>query len=593
MTAVPLLATALVAEPDVFALRRDGRAVAEAVGLGAQDQIRLATALSELGRDRLGCTEVTIHFSLLAQPTATLEVTLRWTGGQAPAADALRCARRLVSDLDHEIRGPGGRIVLRQPVRLPEERFTEAAGRVAAAVHDGPATSREEDLRMQTRDLILALEQARAHGDELQALNAELEQTNAGVMALYTELSSELEQTNIGVVALHAELEDKSRRLREASEAKTRFWANVSHELRGPLNSVIGLSRLLAEAPEGELGEQQRHQVSLIAASGETLRALVDELLDVAKAEAGQLVPQPAPVDLGLVLAQLEAVIRPSLPHPGVELVFPGPAGLPALVTDETMLIRILRNLISNSVKFTESGHVRIEVAGPEPGSERVAITVEDTGIGIAEAEHERIFEEFYQVRGPHQRGKAGTGLGLPYARRLTELLGASLTVASEPGSGTRMTVCLPVAAQPAPDSSAPSAPSASLASFAKVPCLVSADDDRAFAAAFRPVLASVAERVVQVADGADLIAAARREHAAALVVDLDMPEVDGYEAVRRLADAPDLADVPVVVVTAFPPEQVDRARLNHARAVLAKDAVDAAGLARALGVPEQKPEPK
>ena len=581
MTAVQLLATALVAEPDVFALRRDGRTVAEAVGLGAQDQIRLATALSELGRDRLGCTEVTIHFSLHARPAAVLEVTLRWAGGPAPGADALRSARRLVSDLDQEVRGPGGRVVLRQPVRLPEERFAEAAARVAAAVHDGPATSREEDLRMQTRDLILALEQARAHGEELQALNAELEQTNAGVMALYTELSSELEQTNIGVVALHAELEDKSRRLREASEAKTRFWANVSHELRGPLNSVIGLSRLLTEAPDGELGEQQRHQVSLIAASGETLRALVDELLDVAKAEAGQLVPQPAEVDVGLVLAQLEAVIRPSLPHPRVELLFPGPAGLPALVTDETMLIRILRNLISNSVKFTEAGHVRIEVAGPEPGAERVAIAVEDTGIGIPEAEHERIFEEFYQVRGPHQRGKAGTGLGLPYARRLTELLGGSLTVDSEPGAGTRMTVTLPVAAAPPP------------ASFEKVPCLVSADDDPAFAAAFRPVLACVAARVVQVADGADLIAAARREHADALVVDLDMPEVDGYEAVRRLADAPDLADVPVVVVTAFPPEQVDRPRLAHARAVLAKDGVDAPGLARALGVPARGPEPK
>jgi len=578
---VPLLATALVSEPDVFALRRHGRAVAEAVGLGAQDQIRLATALSELGRDRLGCTEVTIHFALLARPTATLEVTVRWAAGPAPAEDALRSAYRLVNDLDHEIRGPGGRIVLRQPVRLPEERFTEAAERVAAAVHDGLVTSREEDLRMQTRDLILALEQARAHAEELAALNAELEQTNAGVMALYTELSSELEQTNIGVVALHAELEDKSRRLREANESKTRFWANVSHELRAPLNSVIGLSRLLAEAPEGELGEQQRHQVALIAASGETLRALVDELLDVAKAEAGQLVPQPAEVDLGLVLAQLEAVIRPSLPRPEVELLFPGPAGLPTLVTDETMLIRILRNLISNSVKFTESGHVRIEVSGPGPGSDRVAITVEDTGIGIPEADHERIFEEFYQVRGPHQRGKAGTGLGLPYARRLTELLGGCLTVASAPGRGTRMTVSIPVAAEPAP------------AAFAKVPCLVSADDDPTFAAAFRPTLAGIAERVVQVGDGADLLAAARQERADALVVDLDMPEVDGYEAVRRLAEAPDLADVPVVVVTAFPPEQVDRSRLAHARAVLAKDTVDGPALARALGVPTRKPEPR
>jgi signal transduction histidine kinase len=580
MTASPvqLLATAVAQEPDVFALRRDGRVIAEIAGLERQDQIRLATALSELGRDRLGCAEVTVRFALAADPAPALEVTMRWADGPPPAAEALGSARRLVRELTDQSVGRRGVIVLRHSLSVSRERFQEIADLVARALHDSTAANREEDLRAQTRDLIVALEEARAHGEELKLLNQELEQTNAGVVALYSELSDELEQTNSGVVALHAELEDKTRQLREASEAKTRFWANVSHELRGPLNSVIGLSRLLIDAAPEELGEQQREQVSLIAASGETLRTLVDELLDVAKAEAGQLVPQPAEVDLRLLLAQLEAVLRPAIPHPGVALLFPDPASLPTLVTDETMLTRVLRNLIGNSLKFTESGHVRVEV-GPIPG-ERLEITVADTGIGIPEPDQERIFEEFYQVRGPHQRGKAGTGLGLPYARRLVELLGGSLTLASTPGRGTLVTVRLPTGTVPAP------------AAPIRLARVLSADDDAAFAATFRPLLEQIAETVLQLGDGAEVLEAARREAPSAIVLDLDMPQTDGYETLRLLAASEDLAAVPVVILTGYPPELVERARLGHARAVLAKDRVTVHELAHALGitVPEADP---
>ena len=571
--AVQLLATALMAEADVFALRRDGRLIAEAAGLDQQDQIRLATALSELGRDRIGCAELTVRFALVAEPAPVLEVTFRWTDGPQPAFEALRSTRRLVRDLTVQSVGRRGVVVLRQLVPVSSDSFAGIAERVAGTLQDRAAASREEDLRAQTRDLIVALEESRAQGEELKLLNAELEQTNTGVMALYSELSSELEQTNTGVVALHAELEDKSRQLREASEAKTRFWANISHELRGPLNSVIGLSRLLAEAGPDELGEQQREQVSLIAASGETLRTLVDELLDVAKAESGQLVPQPAEIELGLVLAQLEAVLRPSVPHPGVALLFPDPHSLPTLVTDETMLTRVLRNLISNSLKFTEAGQVRIEVrTDARPG--RVEISVADSGIGIPEQDQRRIFEEFYQVRGPHQRGKAGTGLGLPYARRLVELLGGSLTLTSAPGHGTRVTVDLPTgtaAGQPGPG---------------RVARLLSADDDPVFAAVFRPLLERIADTVVQVGDGAEVLEAARRERPSAIVLDLDMPGLDGYQTLARLEAATDLAAVPVLVVTGYPPEMVDRARLGHARAVLAKDRIALGDLARALGLP-------
>ena len=574
-----LLATAVAHEPDVFALRRDGRAIAEIVGLERQDQIRLATALSELGRDRLSCAEVTVRVSLAADPTPVLEVTMRWADGPPPAAEALGSARRLVRELTEQSVGRRGVIVLRHSVPVPGERFPEIADLVARALHDRSAANREEDLRAQTRDLIVALEEARAQGEELKLLNRELEQTNAGVMALYSELSSELEQTNTGVVALHGELEDKSRRLREVSEAKTRFWANVSHELRGPLNSVLGLSRLLAEAEPEALGGQQREQVSLIAASGETLRVLVDDLLDVAKAESGQLVPLPAPVELGPLLARLEAVMRPLVASPAVVLAFPDPASLPTLLTDETMLTRVLRNLIGNSLKFTESGQVRVEV--DSAAADWIEIAVADTGIGIPEPDQARVFEEFYQVRGPHQRGKAGTGLGLPYARRLVELLGGTLALSSTPGRRTRGAVRLPIGAVPAP------------AALTRVPNLVSCDDDAAFSAALQPLLAQLAETVVQVADGAELLEAVHRAPPSAIILDLDMPGLDGYETIRLLAASENLAAIPVVVLTAFPPAQLDRASLGHARAVLTKDRLSLGDLARALGLappPEADP---
>ena len=438
--------------------------------------------------------------------------------------------------------------------------------------------------------------------EKLRLRNEELERDHASMLALYEEISQELEQTNSGVVALHAELEDKSRQLREASESKTRFWANVSHELRSPLNSVIGLSRLLAESDPSELGGQQREQVALIAASGQTLLALVDDLLDVAKAEAGQLTPQLAPVDVALLLARIEAVVRPAAPDPRVELVFTAPDGLPALVTDETMLTRVLRNLIGNSLKFTENGHVRLNV---RPARGMIEFVVEDTGVGIPPGELTKVFEEFHQVRGTHQRGKAGTGLGLPYARSLVTLLGGSIELTSTVGVGTTVVAALPAAAmaegsqgspisqgsqaspgsQVSPGSPPPLVSQGSMIAepAARLPLIAAADDDPAFAALFRPALEAVAEQVVQLPGGLELLAFVAREQPSAIVVDLDMPGVDGYETVRVLAGDARLAAVPVVVVTGCPADQVDRARLGHARAVLSKDTVDADALRRAF----------
>ncbi|MFI1018678.1 sensor histidine kinase [Streptomyces sp. NPDC020965] len=439
----PLVTLGIGSAQDVFSLRRSGQEAAETLRMERQDQVRLATALSELGRERLGSSELTASFDLREDGPIVLVVTLQWARGAEPAGQALQLASRLLHRVRH-LPGTPHRIVLEQPVppgdtlRVRREQLQKALRRTA------PATM-EEELRAQTRDLITTLEETRAQREELRRLNDELEETNRGVLALYTELSQELETTNSGVVALHTELEDKSRLLRAASEAKTRFWAHVSHELRTPVNAVVALSRLLLDPESARLDDDQHRQLSLIASSGQTLLSLVNDLLDVAKAESGQLEPQLGPVDLHAVVGQLGGALGSTVRTDAVVLRLPPLAELPVLVTDEVLLTRILRNLLSNALKFTEEGEVSLEVHAVKAESGPwLAFTVTDSGIGIPAAEQQRVFEEFYQVPGPHQRGRPGTGLGLPYARTLTELLGGSLELTSSPGCGTRVEFRLP-----------------------------------------------------------------------------------------------------------------------------------------------------
>lgn len=323
---------------------------------------------------------------------------------------------------------------------LTEQRHEEVRAQLAALAPSMPM----DELLEQNEQLLRALDEVRTQRDELARLNDELTETNRGVMALYIQLSEELEETNRGVVALYAELDEKSAQLRAASEAKSRFLANVSHELRAPVTSIIGLGRLMTDSGSDPLTAEQIRQIELIRGSATDLLSLVNDLLDLAKAEAGRLEPTWADVDLRVLFGQLRGTLRALPARPDVELIVEEPAG-PALVrSDEVLLAQVLRNLLTNGLKFTERGEVRMRARRLPDGGGWWALTVSDTGVGIPPELHERIFEEFYQVPGGARAPGSGTGLGLPYARRLVTLLGGSLEVASVPGEGSVFTVLLP-----------------------------------------------------------------------------------------------------------------------------------------------------
>ena len=454
-----ILAFDLQDETAVFAARHAGREVAVALGVDPEIAVRVATSVSELSREVLAAGGGRIAFEL-PQPTR-MQTVLTTRGRPESLEQGLAAARRLMDGVEVATGPDGGSVVvlltaLDPPVELDPDRRRSLAERLPGTV----ARSAIDELHTQNRELVTALSEVREQRDALARVNAELEETNRGVMALYDELSGELETTNQGVVALYAELDDKSRQLREASESKSRFLNNISHELRTPGNSVLGLARLLLDPAAEPLSAEQRQQVDLIRTSAEDLLRLVNELLDLAKAESGRIEPVVEPVDLTALFDELRGTIGPLVTRDAVVLDVQPPTGVEDLRTDLTLLRHVLRNLLSNAVKFTERGAVTLrgEVADAT-GGKLLLVTVRDTGIGIAEADQPRVFEEFFQVRGTLQAQAKGSGLGLPFARRLAVLLGGDVRLVSVPGEGTTFTLDLPLTGRPeslAPEGAVP-----------------------------------------------------------------------------------------------------------------------------------------
>ena len=436
----PLWSLALRREEDVVSARRRAREAAERAGFERQDATRIATAVSEIARNAVGYAGGGTVELFVADGALSVRVADRGPGiphvddvlgGRYTSPTGLGAgitgARRLMDDFHVDTAEGRGTTVVMSMKLPPGTRLGEAdAARIAAELARGDPPEPVRELYEQNREVLGALAALEERKEELERLNRELEDTNRGVVALYAELDQRAEQ------------------LRLANDLKAQFLSYMSHEFRTPLDSILALSGLLLARTDGPLTAEQETQVGFVRRSARDLLDMVDDLLAASRVDAGQVKVRPSRFAVEDVYNAVRAMLRPLMDDGGPPLVWEVEPELPILHTDEAKVAQILRNLVSNALKFTEEGEVRVS-ATRGPGEGTILFRVADTGIGIAPEDRERIFRDFAQVASHLQRRVRGSGLGLPLSRKLAVLLGGDLGVESTPRAGSVFSLVVPV----------------------------------------------------------------------------------------------------------------------------------------------------
>jgi signal transduction histidine kinase/CheY-like chemotaxis protein len=532
-------------EHDVVLARQRARQIAERIGFEPQDQTRIATAVSEIARNAFtyagggrvefaleGATAPQVLAVVVADDGPGIAELPAILGGQYRSATGMGVgmlgARRLMDQFEVASEpGRGTRIVLRKLLpRRSRVIGVEELGRIGQELAGRQPYDPAAELQQQNQELLRALQELGARQEELVALNRELEDTNRGVVALY------------------AELDEKADHLRRADDLKSRFLSNMTHEFRTPVNSIQALARMLLDRTDGELTSEQERQVTFIRKAADALGELVNDLLDLAKVEAGKTVVRPIEFRVENLFGALRGMLRPLLVNEAVNLVFEEPEGIPAIHNDEAKVSQILRNFVSNALKFTERGEVRVS-AVLTPSGDAVEFRVADTGIGIAPEDRERIFQEFSQVEHPLQHRVRGTGLGLPLCRRLAALLGGEVRVESALGLGSTFTVVIPTVH--APSVAAPRTGWGVAGD--RLPILVVEDAPETILL-YEKYFAGGPFQVVAVQtlrDAREALAAVRPR---ALVLDVLLRGEDAWSFLTEVKRRPDAQAMPVVIVS-------------------------------------------
>ena len=474
--------------------------------------------------------------------------------------------------------------------RRRDGEFLELAGEgIGAAVAAAQYRQRLQDALAETQQLN---EELQVQQEELRTANEELEEQSRVLEESQTNLENqqaELEQTNdqlaeqalnldqknSALTLAQEELRARALELERASRYKSEFLANMSHELRTPLNSSLILAKLLSDNTQGNLNDEQVRFAKTIYSAGNDLLQLINDILDISKVEAGKLDLVPEEVPLRRTVEALTMVFEPLAMQKKLAFRVDIDQSVPGtLHTDRQRLAQILKNLLSNAVKFTDRGEVSLKVTGGEDGT--VRFIVADSGIGIAQDQHDRIFDAFHQADGTTSRRFGGTGLGLSISRDLTGLLGGSLKVDSKPGVGSTFTLCLPrhlmVApgaaplAQQAAVSMAPVAPAAAEPEPSAAEPTFSDDRDQPQAPGARTVLVieddpEFARILYQLARDMDyrcLVALtadqglrlATEQAPHAILLDMRLPDRSGLSVLQTLKERPETRHIPVHVVS-------------------------------------------
>jgi signal transduction histidine kinase/ActR/RegA family two-component response regulator len=340
---------------------------------------------------------------------------------------------------------------------------------------------------------------------------------------------------------LFRELEQRSAELEVASRHKSEFLASMSHELRTPLNAVLGFSEVLLEQMFGEINERQEEYLRDIHGSGQHLLELLNEILDLSKVEAGQMQLEYTTFELAPVLHQAAAMLRERATMKGIDVDVSVDENVGEVEADELRLKQVVLNLLTNAVKFTGEGG-SVVVRATRSGPDTVSITVTDTGIGVPPEDRERIFESFQQG-GRGASREEGTGLGLTLSRRIVELAGGSLWVESDMGVGSTFGFSLPTGRRVAD-------PPGAAGASTELPDVVMIDDDRPSLDLLMAYLSGTPLRITTARDGASGLEAVRRVRPAAVLLDIRLPRLDGWNVLEALKADPETRDIPVVVVS-------------------------------------------
>jgi signal transduction histidine kinase/CheY-like chemotaxis protein len=543
---IPLLSVRVHHEHDIVAARQRARQIAGALGFDPTEQTRIATAVSEIARNAYayaggGRVEYTVEGDTAPQ---LLIVTVSDSGGGIVNLDDVLSGRyrsrtgmglgivgtrRLMDHFAVATGDKGTTVSLKKilPRRtpLPAATLTQLADRLAAERPKGPI----EEVQQQNQELLQTLDALQARQEELERVNRELEDTNRGVVALY------------------AELDERADHLRRADELKTRFLSNMTHEFRTPVNSILALTTLLAERLQST--PDDKDEVYYIRKSAQQLSDIVDDLLDLAKVEAGKIEVRPTPFEVQSLFGALRGMLRPLLMnHSSLSLVFEEPDGLPPIFSDESKVSQILRNFISNALKYTEAGEVRV-AARLTPERDAVVFSVADTGIGIPAEHLGRVFDEFVQIENPLQRRSKGTGLGLPLSKRLAELLGGRIEVQSVLGAGSTFSVIVPLMYRDATKAAAITLQAD------RLPVLVIEDSDEDMLL-YERALNGTRYQVLPARSAAAAMTALDALRPAAIILDIRLHGQDSWDVLARLKRNAATADIPLIVASTMDEQQ-------------------------------------
>jgi CheY-like chemotaxis protein/CHASE3 domain sensor protein len=433
--------------------------------------------------------------------------------------------------------------------------------------------TQQEELRVSNEELEVQAAALKNSQAQLEVQQVELEQTNSQLeeqAQVLEHQKDELSRAQIGLV-------DRATELERANQYKSEFLANMSHELRTPLNSALILAKILADNKHGNLSDEQVKFAQTISAAGNDLLAIINDILDLSKVEAGKVEVAVATVVVAAAIDTLVAALEPLAKQKGLRLSTTTDAGTPSVIeTDAQRLGQILKNLLSNALKFTEHGEVSLRVYSGAAGT--LSFAVRDTGIGISAHQQGIIFEAFRQADGSTHRKYGGTGLGLTISRDLARLLGGDITVESAAGSGSIFTLTLPlvraaeaaaaISAAPLPPARVAPSTTASATPVRAAPIASSlveddrerltvnsrliliVEDDAKFASILRDLTREMGFQCIVTTTASDGVAAALMYSPKAILLDMNLPDHSGLGVLDRLKRDPKTRHIPVHVIS-------------------------------------------